>query len=377
MAWGVSSGRSIADPVHRLPPHRLAPGGDVRPRPVLVVGSVDDLVVDVRHVGHESHVQAAPPQVADQHVVLQRRPPVPDVRRPVHRRPAQVDVHLPGLAQGELADLAAGGVVEPKHSTRLERRPSPLARPSEDPAHRAGASLSFAGWPESPRSRRWTASRRAGRSSGTTPASTASTAASTATECSRSTPRLRRCRGRCTWGRSSATRSSTPSLDTSGCAATGVLSVGWDDNGLATERRVQNFYGVRCDPARPYDPGFAPPYRGDVPRGAEEVPISRPNFVALCHELTATDEAVFEGCSVASACPWTGRCCTRRSVRRAGGSARWRSSTTSPAARPTAATHRRCGTSISRRRSPRPRSRTRNAPAPTTPLPSTVRTVTC
>ena len=70
--------------------------------------------------------------------------------------------------------------------------------------------------------------------------------------------------------------------------------LGWDDNGLATERRVQNFYGVRCDPARPYDPTFTPPYRGDVPKGTEETPISRPNFVELCHELTATDEAVFE-----------------------------------------------------------------------------------
>ena len=35
--------------------------------------------------------------------------------------------------------------------------------------------------------------------------------------------------------------------------------VGWDDNGLATERRVQNYYGVRCDPSLPYQPGFAPP----------------------------------------------------------------------------------------------------------------------
>ena len=42
--------------------------------------------------------------------------------------------------------------------------------------------------------------------------------------------------------------------------------IGWDDNGLATERRVQNYYGVRCDPTQPYDPDFAPPYRGDVPR---------------------------------------------------------------------------------------------------------------
>jgi valyl-tRNA synthetase len=70
--------------------------------------------------------------------------------------------------------------------------------------------------------------------------------------------------------------------------------IGWDDNGLATERRVQNFYGVRCDPSQPYDPEFQPPYRGDAPKGHQEIPVSRPNFVDLCHELTATDEAVFE-----------------------------------------------------------------------------------
>ena len=32
--------------------------------------------------------------------------------------------------------------------------------------------------------------------------------------------------------------------------------MGWDDNGLPTERRVQNYYGVRCDPSLPYDPSF-------------------------------------------------------------------------------------------------------------------------
>src|SRR5690554_1330369 len=36
--------------------------------------------------------------------------------------------------------------------------------------------------------------------------------------------------------------------------------MGWDDNGLPTERRVQNYYGVRCDPSLPYDPGFVPPH---------------------------------------------------------------------------------------------------------------------
>ena len=70
--------------------------------------------------------------------------------------------------------------------------------------------------------------------------------------------------------------------------------IGWDDNGLATERRVQNYYGVRCDPSQHYDPDFRPPFEGDVPKDHQAVPISRPSFIELCHQLTATDEAVFE-----------------------------------------------------------------------------------
>jgi valyl-tRNA synthetase len=66
--------------------------------------------------------------------------------------------------------------------------------------------------------------------------------------------------------------------------------MGWDDNGLPTERRVQNYFGVRCDPSLPYDPAFAPPPR------PEKVPISisRPNFIELCLKLTAEDEKAFE-----------------------------------------------------------------------------------
>ena len=66
--------------------------------------------------------------------------------------------------------------------------------------------------------------------------------------------------------------------------------IGWDDNGLATERRVQNFYGVRCDPTVPYDPDFEPP--AEPPE--RDIPVSRPNFIALCERLTADDERVFE-----------------------------------------------------------------------------------
>ena len=66
--------------------------------------------------------------------------------------------------------------------------------------------------------------------------------------------------------------------------------MGWDDNGLPTERRVQNYYGVRCDPSVPYDPSFEPP---DQP-GKHALNVSRQNFVDLCHRLTAQDEQVFE-----------------------------------------------------------------------------------
>ena len=67
--------------------------------------------------------------------------------------------------------------------------------------------------------------------------------------------------------------------------------MGWDDNGLPTERRVQNHYGVRCDPSLPYDPDFTPPEKPDPKR---QVSISRPNFVALCGQLVVEDEKKFE-----------------------------------------------------------------------------------
>jgi valyl-tRNA synthetase len=70
--------------------------------------------------------------------------------------------------------------------------------------------------------------------------------------------------------------------------------MGWDDNGLATERRVQNYFGVRCDPSLPYEDGFTPPATGGQPSGAHAVPISRRNFIELCAQLVAEDEKAFE-----------------------------------------------------------------------------------
>jgi valyl-tRNA synthetase len=66
--------------------------------------------------------------------------------------------------------------------------------------------------------------------------------------------------------------------------------MGWDDNGLPTERRVQNYYGVTCDPSLPYDPQFSPPPQPPSPAQ----PIARRNFIELCETLTLEDEKAFE-----------------------------------------------------------------------------------
>ncbi|MFV0463691.1 MAG: valine--tRNA ligase [Nostocoides sp.] len=73
--------------------------------------------------------------------------------------------------------------------------------------------------------------------------------------------------------------------------------IGWDDNGLPTERRVQNYYGVRGDASLHFDPDFTPPQtggEGKSTKAADQVPISRRNFIDLCEILTVEDEQTFE-----------------------------------------------------------------------------------
>jgi valyl-tRNA synthetase len=67
--------------------------------------------------------------------------------------------------------------------------------------------------------------------------------------------------------------------------------MGWDDNGLNTERRVQLMLGITCDPSLPYDPDFEPPAKP----GKVSVKVSRPNFVEQCAKVTETlEEKYFE-----------------------------------------------------------------------------------
>ncbi|GAA3625023.1 valine--tRNA ligase [Kineosporia mesophila] len=77
------------------------------------------------------------------------------------------------------------------------------------------------------------------------------------------------------------------------CGREVFYPMGWDDNGLPTERRVENFYGIRCDPSVPYEESFTPPAK--VPSKRQDfIAVSRRKFVEFCEELTATDEKVFE-----------------------------------------------------------------------------------
>ncbi len=73
--------------------------------------------------------------------------------------------------------------------------------------------------------------------------------------------------------------------------------MGWDDNGLPTERRVQNYYGVRVDTSLKYDPDFKPPFEGTEGKkiqAKDQVPCSRQNFIELCERLIGQDEQKFE-----------------------------------------------------------------------------------
>ena len=70
--------------------------------------------------------------------------------------------------------------------------------------------------------------------------------------------------------------------------------MGWDDNGLPTERRVQNFYHVRCEPNLAYDPDFVGKQANAKARKKNPPEISRKNFIELCNALTVQDEKAFK-----------------------------------------------------------------------------------
>ena len=69
--------------------------------------------------------------------------------------------------------------------------------------------------------------------------------------------------------------------------------MGWDDNGLPTERRVQNYFHVTCDPSLPYEERLDPGQADGRTRKERPRPISRRKFIELCEQLTTEDERAF------------------------------------------------------------------------------------
>jgi valyl-tRNA synthetase len=68
--------------------------------------------------------------------------------------------------------------------------------------------------------------------------------------------------------------------------------MGWDDNGLPTERRVQNYYNIRCDAKLPYQKDWQPKM---AEKDSKEIQnVSRKNFIEACAILTKEDEEAFE-----------------------------------------------------------------------------------
>ncbi len=145
---GRLGGALEVDGVHRLPPDRLAPGGDVLPGPLLSQRALDDLVFDVGDVGHEAHIEAGPFEVAAQDVVHERGATVAQVRRAVHGGTTQVDADLARLAKSQLAHGSRGGVVEVQHGVRVYGCPPTSA------GHRFPSSPSTSSWDGPPEPRR-------------------------------------------------------------------------------------------------------------------------------------------------------------------------------------------------------------------------------
>ena len=70
--------------------------------------------------------------------------------------------------------------------------------------------------------------------------------------------------------------------------------LGWDDNGVPTERRVQNLFHVRCDPTLPRDPDLVLEEASAKIRKGRPRVISRADFIDLCARVTAEDEKAFK-----------------------------------------------------------------------------------
>ena len=72
-----------------------------------------------------------------------------------------------------------------------------------------------------------------------------------------------------------------------------MYPMGWDDNGLPTERRVQNKFAITCNPDLPYEQNWKPEDSKDAKNDRKQE-VSRRNFIEACQFVTSEDEKAFE-----------------------------------------------------------------------------------
>lgn len=73
-----------------------------------------------------------------------------------------------------------------------------------------------------------------------------------------------------------------------------LYPMGWDDNGLPTERRVQQTFHIQCDPDIPYQGQLTLPQANAKRRKKPPTAVSRGDFIEQCERLTTQDEQTFE-----------------------------------------------------------------------------------
>ena len=242
---------------------------------MLLVRPGDDLVVDVGHVRDVVHGEPRVLEKAAEHVINKRETAVADVGRTVHGRAADVEAYLSGLASLELPVMAQGSVVKAQHRSTVLGQWLLPACPNDRPS-RASRTVGRTRWEQEGIYRFDAARARGDVFSIDTPPPTVSGSLHVGHVFSYTQTdiiaRYQRMTGKAVF-----------------------YPIGWDDNGLPTERRVQDYFGVSCDPSLPYDADFVPPpHEQKRDKNARAVPISRPNFIELCNILITEDEKAFE-----------------------------------------------------------------------------------
>ena len=93
--------------------------------------------------------------------------------------------------------------------------------------------------------------------------------------------------------------------------------MGWDDNGLPTERRVQNYFHVRCEPGVAYEPGLPMRAMADDEARKGRPARSRGATSSSCASPSPPrTRRPSRPSGSAWACPWTGASSTPRSATR-------------------------------------------------------------